>query len=44
MNLLCTVINIDEIKKKTWDELYFTQLENLNNKMSEKKKRNFFTL
>ena len=33
MNLLCTVINIDEIKKNTWDELYFTHLENLENRI-----------
>ena len=31
MKLLCTVINIDEIKN-TGDELDFAQLENLNNK------------
>ena len=38
MNLLCTVINIDEIKKNTGDELYFTQWENLNNRICLRKK------
>ena len=29
-------------KKKTWDELYFTQLEDLNNDVCLRKKQNTF--
>ena len=32
------------MKSKTWDETYFTQLEDLNNKIYLEKIRNFFTL